>query len=535
MGSSTLAPRSIARNPELAIAALITAVTAGCSDPLPGSGGGGSGGPYDGVYVGCDNPELGGGADETAGEDDGGGGTPNYWWRDCSPAPQTYPLCEEGANAEICCFAGGQLCLCKEYELIDSSDYNGGVGPICVTPSYDAGDVDPLEDWVADEGGGGWYPEIDAALRAECSQQCQQSGSPIHPTMSKLCEDANWIAARTYNGWDPGDGLNCEGSAELNGDDPDGSEVPWELVGGPTYPVPLDCDLDGDCASWFYPSVARFVLTPGSAGIIEPETRFAHYLAVETTGSSIELNLDLSGTGTGIDDTEPLFGLAEYSALDCGDPVCPFYLGNLSAYNTVDSWEVAVSLANNTRQKKSISNVQIDLLQSTLGVHHIALDTIAFAPGALRLRVQFDVANNGTGTSYGNGTHSAIVENDDYVFAEYDDGALQLTHTFDLNNGEATLMVSVAPDEEPPVAAHDLQSTEACDTSGGLLLDDSYSLSTDPDNDIDLEFWWVDGAPFGNGGVLTSGSHFVTLEARDTRGAADRTDGQWVYVTTGCT
>lgn len=77
--------------------------------------------------------------------------------------------------------------------------------------------------------------------------------------------------------------------------------------------------------------------------------------------------------------------------------------------------------------------------------------------------MQFAVASNGCCSTYGNGTHASIVENTDYVFADYDDGELELTHAFPIQVGTATLTLSVVPDEHPPVAEHDLASIEACD------------------------------------------------------------------------
>ncbi len=383
----------------------------------------------------------------------------------------------------------------------------------------------------------GNYPEtageINDAILTACSQQCEEkpNGSGANPG----CVDGNWTGLQTAPSWDPQDGFDCVPAEELNKDDPDGSEVPWALVGGPTYPVPLGCALDDDCADWFYPHVRPWVSSPTRGDFIEPETRTAHYLAVETSGSTIALDLDMPGTASGIDDTEALFGLAEYTAIDCGEDVCPFFLANLTAFNTVDSWEVQLQPDIGGKLKKSVSDVQIDLLQSTLGVHHTALDVVAFAPRALRLRVQVTIANNGSGSTYGNGIHALVLENDDYVFAEYDDGALTLAHTFEVQNGEGTLTVAVAPDEHPPTADHDLNATELCDDPEGLALDVSHVLSTDPDNDITIDIWWIDGDPCAGECVLPFGSHQVSIEARDARDAVDRTQDQWVYVTTGCT
>lgn len=483
--------------------------------------------PNIGVNVGCQNIAADAGADETGAEGGGPQGD-NWWWKSCTPPqPQTqYQLCGGNVTDEICCQQGLDACWCKEYALPASANYDGGAGPICVTPGYTGG-LDPLEDWVAGE-----YPTIDGALRADCSEICEMSNG--WDVLPESCAPQNWIKARTFNGWEPSDGFNCQPGEFLNVGDPDGSAIDWSVVGGVSTPVPLDCDIDsvaGDCVDWFQPSVAPWIINPRSAAIIEPETRAAHYLGVEASGS--ELEIDMSGSGAGVDDTEPLFGFAEYTALECDDDACAFFLANLSAYNTTDTWDIRVETPIG-RMSKSVSDVQIDLLQSTLGVRNMALSTVAFAPGALRLRVQFTVASCPTCDDHGNGTHVEIVENDTYVFADYDDGELTIDHAFAMQSaGTATLTVTVEPAEHPPAAEHDLSATEECDVWNGLVLDGTHSLSSDPDSDIALELWWIDGVPCGLGCVLPMGSHFVHLEAHDSRGAVHRTDGEWVYVDNG--
>jgi hypothetical protein len=296
----------------------------------------------------------------------------------------------------------------------------------------------------------------------------------------------------------------------------------------------LNCSLDGSsapsCSDWFYPHVGAWVVTPGFADYIDPETRSAHYLGVDGSGSQLEL--DMSGSGTGVDDTEPLYGMAEYTAIDCGEDVCPFFLANLVAYNTTENWDVRVQTPIG-RLAKEISDVQIDLLQSTLGVYNTSLDVIAFTPGSIRMRAQFTVSSCPTCDHTGDGVHGFIVENDDYVFAEYDAGELTIDHEFAMQTGgTATLTVTVVPDEHPPVAGHDLGATEwADDPPNGLILDASRSLSSDADTDIVAEYWWVDGVVMEHGGVLPYGSHAVSIEAHDARGAVHRTSPQWVFVT----
>lgn len=149
------------------------------------------------------------------------------------------------------------------------------------------------------------------------------------------------------------------------------------------------------------------------------------------------------------------------------------------------------------------------------------------------MRVELTVSSCETCNTLGNGTHVAIVENQEYMFADYSGGSLSIDHDFQLQSGTATLTIAVAPAEYPPEAKHDLFATEACDDPDGLVLDASRSTSDDLEDDIIAEYWWVDGEPCSNGCVVPRGSHAVAIEAVDGRGAVDRSDDFWVYVEAG--
>lgn len=290
-------------------------------------------GTCNGVRVWCQNHNE--GADESGGEE-------NYWWvkydeNVYGTLPEEIPLCVPSVGEEnnLCCVptcCENQL----DYDCIVIKERNQGGPPpplglgntiypnavkVCLGFDAPATSLDPIADWMT-----GSYPAFASEIRTECSNLCANfDASPGGQPAPPACEDENWSALRTAPNWDPADGFDCLAPVELHVDDPDGSEIPWDEVGGPTYPVPLDCDLDGDCVDWFYPNVAAHVLTPGIATFIEPETRHADYLAIEgTTGSSVAIDVDMPGSAAGIDDSGPLFGLAEYSAIDCSDDVCPF-------------------------------------------------------------------------------------------------------------------------------------------------------------------------------------------------------------------
>lgn len=249
-------------------------------------------GGCNGVQVFCHN-ENASGADET-----GGGGDGNEWY--------IYP-----SSLPDCNLLGGELVdvegigACK---LTRSTGVAQGAIGLCVGQDYPAAlDVLDPANWQ-NEG----YPAIDAEIRDECTAQCEMNQFNTVQGPQAVCVDANWSAVETLSGWDTDTGYNCQVTGSPFGVDPDGSDTPWQLVGGPSSPMPLDCSLDGSfadaCADWFYPHVGAWVLTPGSANFIEPETRFALYLGVE--GSSSRLELDMSGQGVGVDDAEPLYGSA---------------------------------------------------------------------------------------------------------------------------------------------------------------------------------------------------------------------------------
>jgi hypothetical protein len=136
--------------------------------------------------------------------------------------------------------------------------------------------------------------------------------------------------------------------------------------------------------------------------------------------------------------------------------------------------------------------------------------------------------------STGDGTHSTEVVNDDYVFAEYDDGDFSISQSIEIQSGSNIILtISLSPEEGPPSPSHDLLTTEECDDPAGLVLDKNRAASMDPDNDIDLEYWLVDGSLENHGAVIPGGSHEVVLVAIDTRGAAVATDAKTIFVDSG--
>ncbi len=501
----------------------------GCGGELPDGEDGGSGGPdldicvggCNGVYVACANPgsiptSPNSGADGSSGGQGGGegGAAPdNYYWTQCDPGTPPDRGCRVGA--EWCCDSNFDVCYCKTYDNSDGPTPQS-IGNACVGNGRPPG-LDAIGDWMT-----GTYPRYESAIRPHCEQKCNElnrAGIGFDPPE---CEAASFGIPITPSGWEPSDGFNCSVPDELNENDPYGIGVPWSSVGGGSTPLPLSCDLTDDCADSFVPSARPYVVNTPEAGLITPETRGARHLAFSFPGASPEFSVSVDYASTRHDVTHPVYGSAEFSHDECGEAVCPFFQASLSANNMSDSWTVPVKLDTGSTVTRTFSDLRVELMQSTLGIENISLGKVAFAPGALRLGIEFEIA----GTGYGSGHHSFVTENDGFVFADVTFEGLDLDYSFALQAlGTATLSLPLAADEHPPVATHDIPTgLGAPRRTCSVTLPSSSLLSTDPDGDIEDEYWLVDGAACGETCVVGPGVHDVQVVAVDTRGAVDMRD-----------
>ncbi len=511
--------------------AAFVATTAACGFDLPdsnGGGGGGSGGEFcvgecNGVYVACRNPgdiphPNPVGAD--SGSSDGGDGDPpeNWYWDQCTSTLPNTSGC--GPDDEHCCSPDFSMCYCKTYDNSDGPTPQS-IGNVCVGNGQPPG-LDPIADWNS-----GGFPGFESQIHPLCEAKCKELSGTLIGFPLPGCQSATWGDPVTPAAWNPSSAWNCTVAEGLNKDDPFGVTVPWSAAGGDSSPLPLSCDLTGSCSDLFVPSARPYLVSSAEAIAIDPETRGAHYLAGADPTGNPEFFITVDYDGTRHDQGNPVYGLAEFSHNDCGDAVCPFYLANLSASNHTDDWTVPVKLGNGNVEMRTFTDLQISLLQSSLGVENVSLGKVAFAPGSLRLGVEFLVEGKG----YGSGTHSLLVENDEFVFADIARGGLELIYKFDLQSlGTATLRLPLAADEEPPEAKHDLIATTG---SCSFQLVSGSMQSTDPDNDIKEEYWLVDGTACGETCDLGPGTHEVKLVAVDSRGAVDVSDGHTIAVS-GC-
>jgi hypothetical protein len=311
-------------------------------------------------------------------------------------------------------------------------------------------------------------------------------------------------------------------------------------VGDPLS-LPLDCSLLDDCVDEFDADIDEWALAFASGGVfdfIAPDSRGAAFHAVtgeDDTSIALDMN---SGNGVGHDDENLLEGHAEYSPSYCGNSTCPFYLAEFEASNSIDKWLIYLDVSSVVSEHKEISNVQIEMLQSTLAVWRPNTGQVAFPAGSLVLQVDFQLSSdtcNDACTHFGDGTYSPRLVNPDVVFGTFDplDGSLTLDYSFPIVGGKAALSVELTVDGHPPEAVIDLGEELPCNRADGYELTPGTDDSTDADSDLDYTVWYVDGVVRPSGYVIPLGKHTIDLLAVDERGAFDFAGSQALEVIQG--
>ncbi len=276
----------------------------------------------------------------------------------------------------------------------------------------------------------------------------------------------------------------------------------------------------------------------GAFDFIAPDTRGASFHSITgDLGTSIALDMN-SGSGAGYDDENSLKGHAEYSPSNCGDSTCPFYLAEFEASNGTDEWAIYLDAFSVVSEHKEISNVHIEMLQSTLAVWRPSTGRIAFPAGSLVFQVDFELSSNtctDACSHFGDGTYSRRLVNPDVVFGTFDplDGSLTLDYRFPIIGGEASLAIELTADGHPPEAAINLGAERHCNHADGYELTIGEDDSTDSDADLDYTVWYVDGVVHPSGYVIPLGHHTIDLLAVDERGAYDFAESQTLEVMQG--
>lgn len=384
---------------------------------------------------------------------------------------------------------------------------------------------------------------MSADIRALCTNECENGNYykvGMYPEWDPNCSDANWTDLTLAAAWAPSKEFNCKQSISNLAPGYDGNDINWAISGAPMH-LPLACRLYGTCLDYFAANIIPFIDPAHESVPIDPHDRRADYESQATSATTLALNMP-RGSGAGVDDTALLFGFAEWSktspssstGLACTNATCPFYLGNLAAWNYTSTWDVRIYASSTVYYPKSISNVDISLVRSAMGIQRMSNGRLAFPVGALEFLVSFDIDSCLSCSDFGNGHYSFLIKNSTVVFGTVESSGISLNYSFPVNlGGTATLNVVTTNVESPPVASTVSTTTVACNRPGGYLLDLSWSTPTDPESDLDVSHWLVDGKWRSSRTILPVGTHSVRLETTDARGAVRRTSPKTVIVTAG--
>jgi hypothetical protein len=296
--------------------------------------------------------------------------------------------------------------------------------------------------------------------------------------------------------------------------------APWVWPGTDEY-VSLDCADFATCAAQFDASIGEGLYYDDTAEFWGANMGFADYLATSSMGSSqFEVTI-LNPDGTPTSDMHDVNGRIEYSAPDCGEPECPFYLANLTLSNMEDNWTLYPKNISGEGVVISMSGLSVQLRRPTLGVWNTETNQVYM--GAKRVDMYVLVTHQiGVEPPVEGGY---LVTNGDAIFAELDgEGGLQILNLVADGGFNVKFEADVAYDTlagEPPTADLGMGSTVMAPNDLGLPVSQIMDASSDPDDDIDSKIWFVDGVVRTSSYVVPLGSHEFALRVIDQRGATD--------------
>jgi hypothetical protein len=302
-------PRVVRCFPSVAI--MLMAFAAGCGDTPPPT--------HDGFYVYCD------------GEDDG-----------------LYYI--HGISGEAI-YKFSLPCLGPEFV-----SETGGTG---------SGEIN-LGEWTNDT------EDIDA-LRAMCVEECQShAGGECKQKNGKMWQIRNYEEKIV-----PDPLMKIEDPWHLHCDLPKAklAPLPWEttvipVASVPTWPsddlpIEIGCEDFETCAKEFSAPIGVFLYYDDTATPWGADMGYADHVATTSPGSSmLELTIVNPGS-TPSSDSHEIGGRIEYSAPNCDESTCPFYLANLALTNATETWEL---YSENLKENVYITGIAMQLRRPTLGV-----------------------------------------------------------------------------------------------------------------------------------------------------------------------
>jgi hypothetical protein len=296
---------------------------------------------------------------------------------------------------------------------------------------------------------------------------------------------------------------------------PPGAPVVWP---GTDEYVSLDCEDFSTCAAQFDASIGEGLYYDDTVEFWGANMGFADYLATTSTMSSqLEVAI-LNPEGVPSSDTHDVHGRIEYSAANCGETECPFYLANLTVSNTEDTWTVYSEVFG---AEVYISGLSVQLRRPTLGVWNTSTNQVFM--GAERVDMYVLVTHQiGVETPVEGGY---LVTNADAVFGELDgEGGIQILNLVTDDGSNVKFEADLVYDTlvgEPPTADLGMDSAVMAPDGFGLPVSQLTDASSDPDGDIDSKIWFVDGVERTSPYVIPPGSHEFALRVIDERGATD--------------
>lgn len=343
-------------------------------------------------------------------------------------------------------------------------------------------------------------PDELASVGARCVAACKSEWAD--PAVSANCDAAGAFAAPQY--------LLDGGDAALD------FVLPSQALGQGVFPgEPLTCSLGSTCYAGFDENLARVVpsrATPAAAVVGDGE----EYRVALGSTSKVEV---ISGTNTAKSTLSGSIGYAACTEGNASAP-CPFYLGSLDAV-AQSSITATLSCDDGSRQRKTLSNLVVQLGQPAFGIAQKATTSRGFPSGALVLTSSFDVGQEHFSTRRPNAANVVFTANGTSFAADN----LAVTLRVPCNTSEASVTVRYtlrspttgSAIARPPSVSITTPAQVSCNGSATTLQ----ANANDPDGDLVGVRWRIDGvlmAPTTTSVAFTTG-HVLAATAEDARGA----------------
>jgi hypothetical protein len=210
-------------------------------------------------------------------------------------------------------------------------------------------------------------------LRTLCVAECQtHAGGECEQKNGKVWQIRNYEKKIV-----PDPLLKIEDPWHLHCDLPKAklAPLPWEttvipVASAPMWPsddsqIQIGCEDFETCAEQFSASIGMFLYYDDTAAPWGADMGYADHVATTSPGSSM-LGLTIINPGsTTSSDSHEIGGRIEYSAPDCDESTCPFYLANLALTNTTETWEL---YSDTLKENVYITDIALQLRRPTLGV-----------------------------------------------------------------------------------------------------------------------------------------------------------------------